>query len=282
MRSALLSTTLSLSVFLAALVAASPDALAAPYDYSYEVENADAHADQVLVVWPRACGASGDPLGAVDLALNPDWATRMNDVDYEVVVARKHHQLQSDCKNTSQLYALPAGAFPRGSRDATADDSAIGQKTAGEKFAVLPALDAIDRKKRIDFFAKDPRVLRTTYRFMPIKPVDEARGGLKSVHDVLSVDAFDATSFAVTTKRVIYTYLDGRTEVEAAAVAPPTPSPMTSASASASASATTGATAGAENAPRRDLGTRWVYLAAVGGLVVGGIIAFVRRKRTGT
>ena len=242
---------------------------ASSYAYSYEIQNADARADKVLVVWPRACGASGDPLGAVDLALNPDWASRMNDVDYEVVVSGKHHELQDGCTRTTRLYALPADAFPRGSRDATADDSAIGQKAVGAKFVVLPALDAIDRKARIDFFANDPRVLRTVYRFAAVKPTEESRGGVKSVHDVLVVDGFDATSFTVRTKHVVYTYMDGRTEIEAATTAMPTPSagPIPS------------ATKSPENAGPRDLGTRWVFLAAVGGLVLGGVIAFFRKKR---
>ncbi|MDB4936111.1 MAG: hypothetical protein JWP87_3083 [Labilithrix sp.] len=232
--------------------------------YSYEIENAGAHADKVLVVWPRTCGAAGDPLGTVDLALNPEWTSRMHEVDYEVVVKGKRHELLEPCAKTTRLYALPAGAFPLGARTSTADDVSLGQPEAGAPFAIVPALDAVDLKKRIDFFEKDPRVLRTPYRFPT-----SAAAKVKAVHDVLSVDAFDATSFAVVPVRAIYTYDDGKTETV----------PYAGADASAPTPPAAAPSAPEPAPPPKDLGTRWVVLAAAGGLVVGGLLAAYRKKR---
>ena len=241
--------------------------------YSYEVENADAHADKVLVVWPRACGAKGEPLGTIDLALNPDWTSRMHEVDYEVVVGGKKHTLLEHCTKSSRLYALPADVFARGARESTADDKSIGQMDAGAPFAILPALDALDLGKRIDLFGKDARVLRSTFRFEPTRASRPA--ALKAVHEVLAVDAFDATTFAVKTKRAIYTHEDGRIET----VADPSNASSASADASASAAPVPSAAPAAPGEPAKpDLGTRWVLLAAVAGLVVGGVMAY-RKKR---
>jgi hypothetical protein len=223
----------------------------------------EAHADKVLVVWPRTCAASGEPIGALDLSLNPDWASRLNEVDYEVVVPGKKHTLLEHCRTTSRLFALATSAFPRGTRTATADDTLIGQKT-GELFAILPALDLIDITKRIDFFGKDPQVLRTPFRFEPVKA--DAKGA-QAVHDVLAVEGFGRTEFQVVVKRVVYTYADGGS---LSATSPASGSPSTSPTPTTTTPPTT--------APA-DGGTRWVYLAAIGGLVVGGLIAFFRKKR---
>jgi hypothetical protein len=254
----------------ALLVAGSTGVARAEVAYSYEIENVDANADKVLVVWPRACGATGEPLGTVDLKLNPDWAARMHDVDYEVVVRGKKHTLLDHCAKSSRLYALPAAEFARGSRVSTGDDMSVGQMEAGAPFAVLPALDAIDLVKRIELFGKDARVLRTTFRFEPAKASRSTT--LKAVHEVLEVSAFDATSFVVKAKRAMYTHEDGRQET----VTDPGAVPAAAPSASAVPSAAT-PTAPAEPA-KPDLGTRWVALAAVAGLVVGGLLA-ARKKR---
>jgi hypothetical protein len=243
--------------------------------YSYEVENADAHTDKVLVVWPRACGATGEPLGAVNLALNPDWASRMHDVDYEVVVRGKSHALLDHCVKTSRLYALPAGEFARGTRTSTGDDMPIGQTEAGAPFVVLPALDAIELPKRIELFGRDARVLRTTFRFEPSKASRPAT--LKAVHEVLEVSAFDATSFAVTTKRAIYMHTDGRTETVTEPGAAAAAASSVSTSSASVASAAPAVPAPGEPA-KHDLGTRWIVLAACAGLVVGGVVAY-RKKR---
>ena len=240
--------------------------------YSYEVENADARPDVVLVVWPRACGAKGEPLGTVDLALNPDWTSRMHDVDYEVVVRGKKHTLLDPCTKSSRLYALPAAEFARGTRASTADDTSIGQVEAGAPFAILPALDALELPKRIELFGKDPRVLRTAFRFEPMKPSRPVT--LKAVHEVLAVDAFDGTSFAVKRSRVVYTYMDGRVEtVTDAAGVLDAGAPALSASAVA-----LPAVAAEPAAAKSDLGTRWVLLAAVAGLIVGGFLAYRQRR----
>lgn len=239
--------------------------------HSYEIENADARADRVLVVWPRACSATGEPLGTVDLKLNPDWSARMHEIDYEVVVRGKKHVLLDHCAKSSRLYALPAAEFARGSRESTVDDTSIGQMEAGAPFAILPALDQVDLAKRIELFGTDARVLRTTFRFEPTKASRPA--ALKAVHEVLEVDAFDATSFAVKTKRAIYTHADGRVETVTdpggapAASAPALPAPSAAPTPAAPASP-----------PKPDLGTRWVVLAAALGLVVGGVVAY-RKKR---
>ncbi len=242
--------------------------------YSYEIENADAHADKVLVVWPRACGAKGEPLGTIDLALNPDWASRMHEVDYEVVVRGRRHALAEPCAKSSRLYALPTDVFARGTRMATADDKPIGQTEAGTPFVILPTLDAIDLGKRIALFEKDARVLRTSFRFDPAKASRPAI--VKAVHEVLQVDAFDGTSFAVKVKRAVYTHEDGGTETvtDLAAASSVDASVLAAPASSASVPA-----APAEPA-KPDLGTRWVLFAAVAGLVVGGILA--ARKKRGT
>jgi hypothetical protein len=172
------------------------------------------------------------------------------------------------------LYALPAAAFARGSRPATADDIPIGQPEAGVPFVILPALDAIDRKKRIELFDKDARVLRTPYRFPVTAPARDAGASpLAAVHDVLSVGGFTATSFAVVPIRAVYTFEDGHTESVAAAAAAPSASATPSGAPPPAPSS-----APASPPPPPDLGTRWVYLAAAGGLLVGGLIAAHRKR----
>ena len=262
------------AAFVTSSARADGDAAAPPaYAYSYEVENADPTPEHVLVVWPRICSASGEPLGKVDLALNPDWATRMNDVDYEVIVTGKHHELADSCRKTSRLYALAASAFPRGMRSATADDSAIGQHVVGQPFPIVPLLDAVDRKRRIELFEKDPRVSRTAFQLdEPSKPSKP----LKAMHEVLALGSFTPTTFVVVQKRVDYTYQDGTSETV-------TPHPDTAeATADAGAKSSSAANPGANTpeSPPLDIGTRWVFLAAVGGLVAGGLIAFYRKKRS--
>ena len=267
---------LRLSLAASALLVLGSSAIArADVAYSYEIENADAHADRVLVVWPRACGAKGEPLGAINLALNPDWASRMHEVDYEVVVRGRRHALAQPCAKSSRLYALPADVFVRGTRTATADDKPIGQTEAGTPFVILPTLDAIDLGKRIALFETDARVLRTSFRFDPAKASRPAT--VKSVHEVLEVDAFDATSFAVKVKRAIYTHEDGGTET----VTDPAAASSVAADASAlpaSSSAPVPVATAVADPTKPDLGTRWVLLAAVAGLVLGGVLAY-RKKR---
>lgn len=260
----------------ALLVLGSSGIARADAAYSYEIENADAHADKVLVVWPRACGAKSEPLGTIDLALNPDWASRMHEVDYEVVVRGRRHALAEPCAKSSRLYALPADVFARGTRMATADDKPIGQTEAGAPFVILPTLDAIDLGKRIALFETDTRVLRTSFRFDAVKASRPAT--VKAIHEVLEVDAFDATSFAVKVKHAIYTHEDGGTETVTG------PAAASSLAADASVPAVPASSASTPAAPtepaKTDLGTRWVLLAAVSGLVVGGILA-ARKKRGG-
>jgi hypothetical protein len=288
---------------------------ASPVAYTYEIENADSWPDKVLVLWPRTCQASGKPLGAIDLALNPDWAPRMHEIDYEVVVKGKAHGVVRYCVESARFFALPASDFALGARASTADDMAIGQVEAGAPFAIVPALDAVDLKKRVELFGADPRVLRASFRFDA--PVDAAApeaaapgAAVRAVHDVLAVSELGPTGFVVSPKRVVYTYQDGATET-LAYVGASRPGASRSGAASgavsdggafadaaaesgvvadAGASADGGAFAargGAEagvgeaasaGAPA-DRGTRFVYLAAVAGLVSGGLLALYRKKR---
>ena len=122
-------------------------------DYTYEIENLEAHPEKVFVAWPRTCGSTGDPLGTVSLQLNPDWVSRLHEVDYEVLGKGKH-QVLPYCAPTTRFFALPSAAFPQASRAATVDDSALGKKP-GESYLVLPALDEIELPKRIAFFGSD-------------------------------------------------------------------------------------------------------------------------------
>ncbi len=260
------------SVSMAAVLTARP-ARAETIAYSYEIENVDAHPGKVLVVWPRSCASSGEPLGVVDLKLNPDWSARMHDVDYEVVGKGGREILQL-CMKTSRLFALPADAFPRGSRVSTADDMAIGQPEAGASFVILPALDAIDLKKRIELFEKDPRVSRTAFRFDAEAAAKRGPPGTKAVHEVLSVEGLDGSSFTVDVKRAVYMNADGGIVSGAAPAADA--GPRSDAGQAASPAPV------APPVDPVDRGTRWVYAAAVAGLVAGGIIAAVRKKKPGS
>jgi len=255
----------------ASTVAGRARADSATNAYSYEIANGPPPG-KVLVVWPRACSATGEPLGDVDLALNPDWKTRMNDVDYEVIVQGRSYTLLETCTKKSRLYALPVDAFPPGTRESTADDVSLGQAEAGVAFPIVPALDAIDRKQRIEFFAKDPRVARTAFRFDTASAV-----GVAAVHDVLAIDGGDATSFTLRKIRAIYTHADGGSEtVNADAGSDARAEAGADAGADAGAVVKAGAARGA-----LDLGTRWVLLAALGGLAAGGFLAYSRKKRDG-
>lgn len=273
------------SLFVGSGLAPGSASAGSPLPYSYEVENADAAPDRVLVLWPRTCQASGGPLGSIDFALNPDWASRMNEVDYEVVVKGKTHRIVEHCVETARLFALPANEFVRGTRPSTADDTAIGQAEAGVPFTILPALDAVDLKKRVELFDSDPRVLKSSFRFAAPK-VGASGTKLKSVHDVLALDGFGATAFSVVAKHVIYTYEDGSIETRSY-VGASRPEALREKGDAGAADGGPGipVTDGGATAPSasptlpHDGSSRFVYIAAVGGLVVGGIIAFLRKKR---
>jgi len=237
--------------------------LPARADTTYEIENVDAYPDKVFVAWPRTCGSTGDPLGAVSLQLNPDWALRQHEVDYEVIEKGKRHEVLPYCLSTMRIHALPAAEFLRASRVATADDASLGKKP-GETFAILPALDAIELPKRIPFFASDPRSRTSPLRF---DEMGRAWRSTKSVHVVLAIDA----AFIAQPKRVVYTYDQN---------APETVTYPRGDAGGADADADAGAvTAAVPTPPSHDMGTRWVYAAAIVGLLAGGLIARYKKKR---
>jgi len=244
--------------------------------YSYEIENVDASPDKVLVVWPRTCASSGAPLGTVDLKLNPDWKARMHDVDYEVV-GKGGREILDLCAKSSRLFALPVAAFPRGTRVSTADDMAIGQPEAGATFAILPPLDAIDLANRIELFEKDPRVSRTSFRFDGEAAAKRGPPGTTGVHEVLSVGKLDGSSFTVDVKRVTYMNADGGVSTGTVGVGPAGAPADTAARDAGGPDSGTGTGTGGESPV--DRGTRWVYAAAIAGLLAGGIIAAVRKKK---
>ena len=221
-------------------------------DTTYEIENVDAYPDKVFVAWPRTCGSTGDPLGAVSLQLNPDWVARQHEVDYEVIEKGKRHEVLPYCLATMRIRALPAAGFPRAGRVATADDASLGKKP-GETLAILPALDAIELPKRIPFFASDPRSVTSPLRFDEMgRPWRQA----KSVHVVLAIDP----AFTAQPKRVVYTYNQDDPET----VSYPLAGRGAAADAGADADADAGVvpTAVPTPPPSRDMGTRWVYAAA--------------------
>jgi hypothetical protein len=282
---AVCGAVVGLSLFSGVARADGPPTTGKAITSTYEIENLDAHAELAFVVWPRSCNSNGSPLGSVDLALNPDWSARLHEVDYEVLEKGKKHELSPYCVTTARLYALPVAAFRRASRDAGADDRQLGQ-TVGAPHIILPALDAIDLKRRVDFFASDPRALRSTFRF-DFGPVISP-SPLEGVHDILALEGFDAASFKVLHKRAVYTYRGGVTEALASTDGKRPPPSQGDAGASATASSAAALDAGApavvstaagDAQARVDRGTRWVYMAAVGGLIAGGVLAYLRKKR---
>ena len=220
----------------------------------------------MVVAWPRTCGSTGEPLGSVSLQLNPDWVGRLHEVDYEVV-GKGRHELSSYCAKTMRLHALPVTAFPKVTRVATADDSSLGKKV-GETMEILPALDAIELPKRVAFFASDPRSASAAYAFDEAAP---DAGTVKTVHRVLVLDTA-APAFAIKAKTVTFTFENG----PAVTLTGESRSPSAGDAGSADAGPTA---APAPPAPSSDGGTRWVYAAAIGGLIAGGLIAHYRKKK---
>ena len=233
---------------------------------TYEIENIEARPDQVVVAWPRTCGSTGEPLGSVSLQLNPDWVGRLHEVDYEVV-GKGRHEVSSYCAKTMRLHALPIAAFPKVTRLATADDSSLGKK-AGEAMDILPALDAIELPKRVAFFTSDPRNGTAAYAFDEAAPDG---GAVKTVHRVLVVDT-TAPAFAIKAKTVTFTLESGPPVTLTGDLPPPSAGDAGTPDASLGAAPT-------PLAPTTDAGTRWVYAAAIGGLIAGGLIARYRKKK---
>jgi len=245
-----------------------------PVAHTYAIQNVDAYPGKVFVAWPRTCGAAGGPLGAVSLQLNPDWAARQHEVDYEVIRQGAVHQVMPYCLATMRIYALPAEAFARASRVATADDVSLGKK-AGETFDILPALDALDLQKRPSFFADDPRKVASPFRFDAPLPgnAPAVPAAARAVHrDLVIEPSFVASppSFALVTSHVRVSFDK------------PTPDSDVYPSDAGAATADAGVVAAAPapaSSPRGDGGTRWVYAAAIGGLVAGGLIARYRKRK---
>lgn len=246
---------------------------------TFAITNLDMFPDRVFVAWPRTCGSTGDPLGAVSLKLNPDWATRQHEVDYEVLKQGAVHQVTTYCLATMRIYALRATEFPRSTRVATADDASLGKKP-GETLDILPALDTIELTKRIAFFGDTGRNAVASIRFdrlLHLAPAGAPPIPAKTAHFDLRLEA----NYAATPPT--FTVFSGDTKitfdppagdagsdagstandagaVDAGPIAAPSPSPSPS-------------------APATDGGTRWVYAAAIGGLIAGGLIAQYRKKK---
>ena len=261
---------------LAAVLGASSARADVPL-HTYAIENVDAFPDKVFVAWPRTCGSTGDPLGAVSLQLNPD---------YEVIRQGAAHQVMPYCLATMRIFALSAAAFPRGNRPASGDDGSLGKK-AGETVDLLPALDAIELPKRVAFFADDSRKVASPFRFdAPVAGYDAGPAVPRGVHRAFVIEgAFDASppSFTLVTKHVKLTFDKPTPDVD---LSPAGASAKLVAGDGGPGQADRGrADAGMTAAPapppepvRGDGGTRWVYAAAIGGLLAGGLIAHYRKK----
>ena len=182
-----------------------------PIDYSYELENLEAFSDRVFVMWPRSCGSSGQPLGTIDLALNPQWEPRMHDIDYEVVSSAKRLDVPRYCAETMRLYALPAARFATASQVVMEDRWTLGVKK-GDTITHVPALDAIDLKARMAFLAEDESVARSSRGLDVVLLVRTTVSSLKAVHDVLRVERVEGAAVDLVPKRARYTYMDGVTE----------------------------------------------------------------------
>jgi len=274
------ATKVGASAAIAALLWGSSARADAPA-VTYTITNLDGFPDRVFVAWPRTCGSTGDPLGAVSLKLNPDWATRQHEVDYEVLKQGAVHQVATYCLATTRIYALRATEFPRATRVATADDVSLGKKP-GETLDILPALDAVELTKRIAFFGDTGRNVVASIRFdrlLQLAPVGSPPIPAKVAHFDLRLEADYAatpptfTAFSGDTKITFDPPAGdagpdaGSTANDAGAVdagpiaapSPPAPAPAP--------------------APATDGGTRWVYAAAIGGLIAGGLIAQYRKKK---
>lgn len=200
---------------LALLLAAPAAADIAPanskrVDVSYSVTNLSAHPGFTLVAWPRACTSEGDPLGSIDLDMNPHLVARMNEMDYEVIRDAARHEIGKFCSGSARLYALPADEFPLKTAIAKDDDWMLGLEK-DKPYAFVPAIDSLTQQERIPFFEKDPKVRRSRYRFSIIGYV-RAPHPLKHAHDELEIEKIADTTLVIRPRRVIYTYDDGATE----------------------------------------------------------------------
>jgi hypothetical protein len=198
-----------------------------------------------------------------------------------------------------RIYALPADAFPRASRVATADEVSLGKKP-GEAFDILPALDAMELQKRPAFFADDARKIASAFRFdAPLGgasvPV-AAMAAAKTMHQELVIEpAFVASppTFALVTRHVKLGFEKPTPDVDVElSDAGGGPTVATAGTTGADGGADAGVSAAVAGgpapaaptpaSPRGDGGTRWVYAAAIGGLVAGGLIAHFRKKKPGS
>lgn len=240
---------------------------------TYTITNLDAFPDRVFVAWPRTCGSTGDPLGAVSLQLNPDWAARQHEVDYEILKQGAVHQVTSYCLATARIYALRATEFPRSTRVATVDDVSLGKKP-GEILDILPALDAIELPKRVAFFGDTGRHGIASMRFdtllqrAPTLPTAAA-----AAHFDLRLEAnYTATPPSFTAFAGLVKLTFDPPAPDAGLAAGPIPDDAGSADAGSM-------SAPSPPAPTKDGGTRWVYAAAIVGLLAGGLIAHFRKKK---
>lgn len=169
--------------------------------YSFEIEGLAAHPDVVFVLWPRMCGTAGEPLGEVNYT---DASLKeRHEVDYEVL-SEGAHELLRYCAATARVYALSAAKFPTESHVGAEDDWRLGRKV-GERYLVVPAIDALTLKARVPFFA-NARHAAYPFEFLSVLRRDSP---IRSVHDVLTVRALDDTRLELGPRAVTYGYADG-------------------------------------------------------------------------
>lgn len=177
--------------------------------YSYEVTGLEKHPEVTLVLWPRACGSRGEPMGTVDLGLNPQWKEHFHDVDYEVIVPGQRAEIGKFCAGTAHLYALPAREF-RTEKSVSAEKQWQLGLEAGQPMLRVPALDKLDLAQRMAFFAKSGKARRAAYAFTPPDFVHR-RSQVDAVHDVLHA-TLGRAGLAIGGAQAVYTYRDGTTE----------------------------------------------------------------------
>ena len=273
--------------------------------YTYEIANLAEHPEATFVLWPRTCGSDGEPVGTVDLGMNPQMAGHLHDIDYEALRPGPHELLKF-CGHTAHVYALDAKTFPTDARAADKDNWVLGWKT-GDKYLGVAALDAMTIQARMPFFASDPRARRADYAFQYVQILRKT-SPIATIHDVLRIASLDAWHLVVAPVKVRYGYADGTSEEVAWAAGkhpypPGKPDALRSpvfgsggaedtdfgegdaaapaaGDASAPAAVDAGANVAAMVSPPSEPSSPWPLRLVLGGLVLGAAIALGLRGRS--